>query len=351
MLKKLFAKIFASKRPAGEVDFTDLESILINPSGAGIGDAIVLTCAIRQLRETYPTAKIGVIYHVRNKEVFNNSPLKIELVKQSIFYAAAHRNEWQLFLDCSPRFTTKGILFSFLLNFKYVMCFEKEKKKYYNTNSIKNYNQYIAGLENIHLSKFLFLTCLKKYIKDDASHYVLPPIAETDEAKILKFIKKDKCNIMVCPFGTTRELDNREFKAFFQEVLAGNENKFHLMFPNDERSAQYLLEDSKITQTILPRLTLFQWFALISKADLVVAVDSASVHVASAYKKPLVAFYGGKQAFTQFAPLSYAHSITIVPKHAMPKNFNGTMSGYDHKDTVAKIKKLITTLPMFQKLT
>ena len=346
MLKQLFAKIFASNRPSGKIDFTNLESILINPIGTGIGDAIVLTCAIRQLRNTYPTAKIGVIYHARNKAVFNDNPLKIELVKQSILYAATHRNKWQLFLDCSTRFTTRNILFSFLLNFKYVICFEKEEKKYYNLNSVKNYNEYVTGLDKIHLSQFVLHTCLKNYLKENAACYVLPHLRKEDEANILPFIIKDKFNIMVCPFGTTRKLDHREWKAIFQGVVKGNETKFHLMFPHNVQSAQYLLEDSKIMQTILPDLTLFQWFGLIAKADLVIAVDSAAVHVASAYNKPLVAFYGGKQPFTQFAPLPSARAITIVSKQAMPKKFNGTMKGYDCEDTALKIKQLISLLPM-----
>lgn len=346
MLKKIFAKIFASKCPDGKIDFSNLKSILINPIGTGIGDAIVLTGALGQLRKAYPSAKIGVICTARNEAVFANNPLQIEVVRQSLWYAATHRNKWQLYVDASSRFTTKGILFSFLLNFAYVICFEKEKKKYYNADTVKNYNRYIGGLENIHLSKLFLLTELKNFVSQEDTRYVLPPIDLADEAKILPFIKKDKLNVMVCPFGTTRQLDNREFKAIFKEVLHGNENKFHLLFPASARSAHYLLEDSVLTQTVLPNLTLFQWFGLIAQADLVVTVDSAAVHVAGAYQRPLVAFYGGQQPFTQFAPLPAATSLALVPQHVMPKNFNGTMKNYDSKDAAAKIKKLLTLLPL-----
>lgn len=347
MIKKLFAKIFASRPPNGKIDFTHLQSILINPIGPGLGDSIVLTVTINQLRATYPNAKIGVISHTRNEIIFKNNPLHVELVKPSIFYALTHRNKWQLFLDCSPRFTTKGILFSFLMNFAYVICFEKETKKYYNTSSVKNYNEYVTGTDKIHLSKLLSLTCLKNYLKDTAVKYILPPEGKEDDAKALSLLQKDKFTIMICPFGSTRKLDSNEFKNILNLVLAGNENKFHLMFPNGNQSAAYLLEDARIMQTILPSQTVLQWFSLISKVDLVIAVDSAAVHVASAYKKPLAAFYGGKKPFTQFSPLPYTHTIAITPMAPMPKNFNGTMKGYDFKATAAKIKTLILQNGLF----
>ena len=348
-MKKLFAKIFASKPPYGNIDFTHVKSILINPAGAGLGDGIVLTATINQLRATYPNAKIGVITHPRNQVIFKNNPLHIELVEQSLFYALTHRNKWQLFLDCSPSFTTRGILFSFLLNFRYVICFEKEKKKYYHADSVKNYNEYLTGTDKIHLSQVLSLTCLKNYLKHPPVEYVLPPLEKQDEKTILPFIAKDKLNIMVCPFGTTRQLDPQEFKNILKSALKGNEDKIHLLFPGNEQSSNYRLDDSGIMQTMLPRQTVSQWFALISKADLVIAVDSAAVHVAGAYKKPLVAFYGGAKPFVQFAPLPYAHAIAISPTAPMPKNFDGIMKGFNCQDTAAKIKKLIFENGLFQR--
>ncbi len=341
MLKKLFAKIFASKPPHGKIDFTDVKSILIDLIGPGLGDAIVLTATIKQLRNTYPNAKIGVIKHPRNEIVFKNNPLEVELVNHSIFYALTHRNKWQLFLDYSPSFTTKGLLFSFLLNFAYVICFEKEDKKYYNANSVKNYNEYITGTGKIHLTQFLLLTSLKNYLKKNTVNYILPRLRKEDQDNILTFLIRDKVNIMVCPFATTKKLDNHELKDILKLALDGNENKFHLLFPNNEQSSGYLLEDARIMQTVLPRQTVSQWFALISKADLVISVDSAAVHVSSAYQKPLAAFYGGKKALIQFALLPYEHAIAITPVAPMPPNFNGTIKGFNCQETAAKIKNLI----------
>ncbi len=344
MIKKLFTKIVASKRPSGKLNFTNLQSILIYLTGRGLGDAIVLTAIIRQLRTTYPNAKIGVISHSRNEIIFKNNPLQVELIPMSIFYALTHRNQWQLFVDCSPRFTTKGLLFSFLLNFAYVICFEKEEKKYYNKRSVNNYNEYIICLEDVHLSKYLLLTGLKNYLKDNSSQYILPKIEKEDDDIVSQFIEKNKLNIMVCPFGTTRKLDPYEFRTICSLALEGNESKVHLMFPKTLQTHEYLLPNSKIMQTVLPTQTVSQWFCLISKADLVIAVDSAAVHVAGAYKKPLIAFYGGRKPFIQFAPLSYTHAIAIAPMHSMPKNFNGTMKGYDCNETSKKLKELISIL-------
>lgn len=346
-MKKWFAKIFASRPPHGQIDFTNVKSVLIDLIGPGLGDAIVLTATIKQLRDTYPNAKIGVIKHPRNEFIFKNNPLDVELVEKSVFYALTHRNQWQLFLDYSPSFTTKGLLFSFLLNFAYVICFEKDAKKYYNANSVKNYNEYITGTDKIHLTQFLLLTGLKNYLKENTVSYVLPRLRKEDQDTILPFLIKDKCNIMVCPFGTTKKLDNHELKDILKLALEGNENKFHLLFPNNEQSSGYLLEDARIIQTILPRQTVAQWFSLISKADLVIAVDSAAVHVASAYKKPLAAFYGGEKALVQFALLPYEHAIAITPMAPMPPNFNGTMKGFNCQDTAERIKKLILQTQSF----
>lgn len=340
MIKRLFAKIFASKPPHGKIDFTDVESILVNPIGSAVGDAIVLTAALGQLRSTYPHAKIGVICHSRNEAVFKNNPIQLDVINMSVFYALFHRNKWQLFLDCSAGFTTKGILCSFLLHFKYVICFEKEIKKSYNTSTVKNYNEYIPQLDHIHLSQLLTLTSLNQYLRDQSTKYRLPSV-EKEEGNINQFIKKDKLNVMVCPFGSTRQLDPQEFKTIMKRALEGNEEKFHLMFPQGPQSTLYLLSDTSIAQTILPFQTLAQWFCLISKADLVIAVDSAAVHVACTYQRPLVAFYGGKKPSIQFAPLPYSSAIAVFPMHPMPPNFNGVMKGYDIEKTAVKIKNLV----------
>lgn len=340
MLKKLFAKIFASKPPHGKIDFTDVQSILVSPIGSAVGDAIVLTAVLGQLRATYPHAKIGVISHPRNEAVFKNNPLELDVIDLSVFYALFHRNKWQLFLDCSAGFTTKGILCSFLLHFKYVICFEKEKKKSYNTSTVKNYNEYIPQLNHIHLSQLLTLTSLNQYLRNPSTHYWLPSV-QKEEENVRQFIKKNKINVMVCPFGSTRQLDPQEFKTITKLALEGNEEKFHLMFPQNSQSTLYLLSDTRIEQTILPQQTLSQWFCLISQADLVIAVDSAAVHVACAYQRPLVAFYGGQKPFIQFAPLPYTHALAITPIAPMPPNFNGTLKGFNCQETAANIKNLI----------
>lgn len=76
-LKKLFL-LFLDKRELKNIEILSLKnikSILIRPLGGAIGDAVVHTAHLKQLRYLYPNARIGVIVNPHNRVIFEHSNL------------------------------------------------------------------------------------------------------------------------------------------------------------------------------------------------------------------------------------------------------------------------------------
>ena len=163
-MKKLICKIFGRKPKTKNIDWQNISSVLIRPIGTGIGDAVVMSAVIGQLRAAYPSCKIGVLVTPRNQFVFEHIPgVDICFQDEPITYFKQHK-KWQVFLDYRPTFTTRNIICDYFLSPSYTVCFEKTSKKNYSPKTVRNYNFYVPKLSAAHLSQSLTLTPFSDYV-------------------------------------------------------------------------------------------------------------------------------------------------------------------------------------------
>ena len=311
MLKKLLLKLLANKKTAAGFDFKQIKSVLIRPIGSGLGDAILLTAVFKQLKQAYPDIKTGVLAINRNSPVFKNNPFIDEVVQDKPLIYLLNRGKWQIFMDYVPTFTTKNIFCDFLLKPQYTICFEKTSKKHYTPKTVKNYDFYVPDLAKEHLSRSLALTPFKDYVNTANAQYTLPPLPKGSEDTAKTFLKNGKIHLILAPNGTDKELDKTEIQTILKTALKGIENKVQIIIPFTQKAAEYASVFKNFDYTLTPPLTIWQYFALIKLADITVAADSAPVHIACTYQKPVAAFYGNKRAVELFAPLAYPNAFMI----------------------------------------
>ena len=306
-MKTLICKIFGRKPKTKNIDWKNISSVLIRPIGTGVGDSVVLSATIGQLRQAYPSCKIGVLVTPRNQFVFEHIPgVDICLQDKPITYLKQHK-KWQVFLDYRPTFTTRNIICDYFLAPSYTVCFEKTAKKSYSPKTIKNYNFYVPKLSAAHLSKNLTLTPLADYINAQAPKYNLDTPAPNQKEIIKKWLAPKKLSILVCPLGSDKILD----KNSLTQVLLELEKEYHPNFIFAMQEQDYPLPELK-GLTYTGKMPLETFFALCYGVDFIFTVDTASVHIACAYNKPLVSIYSGyDDGFNLFYPLEQDNTYAV----------------------------------------
>ena len=313
-MKSLICKIFGRKPKTKNIDWKNISSVLIRPIGTGIGDAVVMSAVIGQLKQAYPLCKIGVLITQRNQFVFEHIPgVDICFQDKPITYFKQHK-KWQVFLDYRPTFTTRNIICDYFLNPSYTICFEKTSKKNYSPKTVRNYNFYVPKLSAAHLSQSLTLTPFSDYVNTKKPRYNLDAPAANQKEIIKKWLNPQKLNILVCPLGSDKILDNN----LLTQALSELEKKYrpNFIFAMDKTSYN-LPKLTGITYT--GKMPLETFFALCYGVDFILTVDTATVHIACAYNKPMVAIYSGyDDGFNLFYPLKQENIFAV--RSAMKSN-------------------------------
>ena len=298
-MKNLICKIFGRKKQTKiNLDWENIQSVLIRPIGTGIGDAVVLSSVIGQLQQTYPNCKIGILTTERNNFIFTHTPgVDICLEDKPLTYFLQSK-KWQVFLDYRPTFTTKNIICDYFLAPYYTICFEKTSKKHYSAETVRNYNFYVPKLSAAHLSESLTLTPFAKYINIENTNYNLTVPAKEQIKTVHKWFIDDKINVLICPLGSDKILD----KTLLTQVINELEKEYSLNFILPLEEQRFPLTAKTITYT--GKMALETFIALCHQVDFIITVDTSTVHIACAYKKPFVSIYSGyDDGFALFHPL------------------------------------------------
>lgn len=331
-MKKLLLKICANKKQNTTFDFSKVNSVLIRPIGAGIGDAVVLTAVLKQLKNAYPTIKIGVLASKRNEEVFKNNPLVDILLKDTFLTYLKNYKKWQVFIDYRPTFTTKNIIFDFLLAPTYTICMQKEDKKYYTKDTVKNYDFYaFKSNEPTHMNQVLTLTPLAKFVDTSTPKYYL----QHDEKmyqQLLKLWPSNKVKILLSPNGSNKKINQEDLKKIILKLQEIYGTKITFLMAN---TSYPFVMDMKLA----PKLNLKDYCMLVETADIIIAVDSATVHIANAFNKKLVAVYANSPERFLWAPLQGSISTMIVSR--IISRENTLIDGFDTDEVVDAVTDLI----------
>ena len=139
-----------------------------------------------------------------------------------------------------------------------------------------------------------------------AEHVDIPPVdisLVADEARVaeMKAFWPDvagACRILLAPQGSmaSRQIPPVELAALLNSLDKGSVEKSTFLLCRTQGSETYLNElrslcGTDIHLSLSDATDLRQYLALVAAADLVIAVDSGSAHLACAFKRPLLSFF------------------------------------------------------------
>lgn len=334
-MKKLLLKLFADKKGKAVFNPKGLKSVLIRPVGDAIGDAITLTAILKQLKTAFPGVKTGVFVTDRNRPVLEGCPFADELIPLKTVSYFKNRNKWDIFIDCTPTFTTKNIILDYVLAPRYTICLTKRDKKIYNKNTVRNYDFYADMAKTAHITEILSFTPFAPYVKDIKPEYF---IKENSAAinKVRGLWPEGKIRILLAPRGSNREISKKDLGIIVSALKDKYREKISFLILNAKDS--YALEGVKTT----PVLNLNEYFMLVKSADVVIAVDSASVHIANAFNVPVAAVYANSPATKLWAPLKSSRSFVIMPP--VRQNSNSLIDGFDVNEAIKAAEYFIKAM-------
>lgn len=345
MLKKVLTLLSENrqKKPK-EIDFKNIRSILIRPLGKAIGDAVVHTAHLNQLKAIFPKVKIGVIVNGHNKTIFEHSNLVDTFVERNIFDYIKNHKKWDLLLDFENNFNSASLFMDRVMMPHYIMAFYKYHKKHYNLDTIKNYDYYCNLQPTDKLSHYLTKSIFSE-------KFTLPePLSILNVNKSLQIQNgSNKITILLCPQGSKREIPYNELAELLNlSITEQFINHCHFIVGYTETSEEYTQNLKKLCPklNITPSIktTLTEYIELLNTANLVIAVDGGSLHLACALRKPLLSFFANDQNnLNRWYPLTYPnvpHCMILTKETRMSND----TKNFDISNGIIWLKQQLTSL-------
>ncbi len=284
-MKGLLAKICVKKRSS--VPPANPSSFLFRPVGTAVGDGVVLTAAFGQVKKLWPSARVGVLVTDRNRSLYARCPWVDELVEDRFSSYLCGHKRWDVFLDYSSSFTTRKLISDWLLAPRYFVSFQKEAKKHYTPQTLRHFDVYCpTPVPETHVNSWLGLTPLVSGAELPAPSYALAaPKPEENPYHGLAF------PVLLCVEGTTRRLPP-DILAAALTAAAGKPVQWVIL--NSSHAPEYyarLRQIPGLDVRLAPKGDLNAFLAHVYFAHAVVSIDTATVHLACTWAKPLLAFY------------------------------------------------------------
>lgn len=272
----------------------EIRSILIRPLGWAIGDAVVHTAHIKQLKKLYPNAKIGVVVSSSNKIIYEHSQLVDCYVYRNLANYIQNYKKWDLLIDFENNFNSSSLIMDRVINPKYIAIFRKNHKKYYNLETVKNYNFYYPQEASNRLSHYLLNSGFNKNNDLSIEFSVLNTNCNSD-ARISALWQQRKFRLLLCPFGSKRKIPAKELGLFLSRSISEKAECIDIVLSYTDSASEYYQELKKycphLNIQLSPNLSLSEYLSLVASSDFVIAVDGGALHIACAFQKPLLSFF------------------------------------------------------------
>ncbi|RGE48749.1 hypothetical protein MHD_02040 [Mannheimia granulomatis] len=271
-----------------------INSILIRPLGWAIGDAVVHTAHINQLRKLYPNAKIGVVVASGNKIIYEHSQLVDCYIYRNLVDYIRNYKKWDLVIDFENNFNTSSLLMDRIINPEYIAIFRKYHKNHYNLDNVKNYNFYYPQEASEKLSNYLFNSGFNLNNSLSIEYSILNTQSEHDD-KVSDIWTSGKYRLLLCPYGSKRKIPANELVVLLNQSIIEKAEEIDIILSYTELSQEYYQELKQncpnLNIRLSPKMSLSEYLSLVASADFVIAVDGGALHIACAFQKPLLSFF------------------------------------------------------------
>ena len=326
--RNLGVLLFDSKVDKVICPVTDLQHVVFIRWDAKWGDAIVSSLVIAPLRRAYPEIKITIVTSAALADYFE-SYLKVDQVIE-----APRKPTYRQLNTLAQQLKPVDLLIHFTryMKMKDLFLLYKVKARLVAglDDDIGRVNLKLGKLtQRLHFSQKLvyLLQCLG--IKAENSEYHVP--LDTEAVQRVETFLTGKANaplLVLNPFGgdKSRRLNSAITKKMISAILNIQPTiNIVVLFTTDTAAeVQKLCSDlAKDNVFYYPESrTIYDAIALVSKADWVISVDTAIVHIASGLNKPLLALYNPDELnYVDWHPNS-AKAIICFAEQVTPPDIN-----------------------------
>jgi ADP-heptose:LPS heptosyltransferase len=319
----------------------------------GIGDIILSTIVLENLKTAFPQAEIHYLTEEFAKRSVENNQFVSKILtyekSDSIFSIVKkiRREKYDLVLDLYSN--PKTAQFTFFSGAKYRAGYDKKGRRYaYNFKCQLGTLGKHAAEDNLVLLEVLGIPIISKNIFYQTTE---------DEKKFAKKFLIDKISrnefrlIGIIPSGgwESKRCDASKLIEICNEIQKAISAKFIILWgPGDEKDSKEIFEGLKPNPLIAPDTTFGELSGLIEKCDLIIANDSGPMHAAAALGIPTIGIFGPTNpenhkpfsANSDYLIKSDLHCI-ICNKLICPYNHE-CMLELDSKEIVNKAKKLLS---------
>lgn len=273
-----------------------------------IGDMILLTPLFKALKDSYPESEITIFagpsnYSIIENNIYVNSIFKIEKkpigILKTLFYLL--KNKYDLWIDPKDHFSNESRIIAKIVRAKTKIGFnEKNKKKVFDISIEKN--------DNFHHSQIAFNSVREIGIPFPTTPP--KPILYTNpnsDDYVDKFLKSNHLDdFVLLNISGSKEhkmWQNYSWIEFFNQINL-NKNVVLCYAPSEKEKAEYIKEQLKDFVVFKSR-NISDIVSLVKKCDYLISPDTAIIHIAAAFNKPVFALYSGSDHFyKKFHPLS-----------------------------------------------
>ena len=262
----------------------------------GIGDIILSTIILDDLKKTFPSAEIHYLTETFAKDALANNPLvsKVHTMGKTEFVlkvaARLRKEKYDMIIDLwsNPR----SAQITFLTHAKYRVGFSYRGRKYaYNILGTSEKGEHHASEHNLELLKALGIEITSKRIH----FYVSDGYNNCAKEFIRLNLPIDKKIVGIIPSGgwASKRCDANKWV----EICNAIKQKYDVVFlilwgPGDESDSNYIKSILKDDAVLIPEVKIGKLSALIKNCDIVIANDSGPMHIAAALGVPTLGIFG-----------------------------------------------------------
>jgi len=288
-LRMDIARIFHDHKKPRHFDLASVKQVLFLRDDDKIGDMVVSTSLFREFGKA--GFKIDVLAGKNNASVIEHNPYIRRIVvapgdqNDSIFLAKKlARHQYDLVVDMGDKISPARLRFIKSINSKSVIGFNKSKYNIYNKSlDYLGYDTHITARYSLLLDTMEF----KNFSTDYDLHC-------SDEIKksVGLFFKTlpGSLKIVINPFAadTRRDLSISQLEELVRRIKEKWSGADVIIIGMMSRISCLSIPETHIN----PFNSLSSAIEIIRRADLVISPDTSIVHIATAWKKPLVCLYG-----------------------------------------------------------
>ena len=317
---------------------------------------ILATPMFSTIKEKYPDSVIDVVCSPRNVEIIKNNP---NINKKFIYkkkplnilklIISLRPKSYDFLIDPKPHYSTEGATFARIIRAENKIGFIKDRNSPFNTKGVSDPSG--KHFVNIYLESLAFLGIeLEKkqkfpqlYASEDSRKYIDKIMSGENKKALINISAGNKKRMFGLNVWTDflSEIEKKVDKEAEEAKEVKEAWDFYISYaPEDSGFAQKLMSECPSLIDIQSR-SLQDVIVAVKKCDVIITPDTALVHIASAFNRPIIAaFSGWEDNFKKFAPLSEVQQII---RTSSPQSEN-SLQEIGSSDLLSGWEEIITRL-------